>query len=93
MIGVMKNVSGYYQIFMHLLLNMQDYLLLSTVPSPNQPCFSKLFDIYIYDVIASGRERIVEEYLSLVRQAEWNYSQTLRSARESRVIEVIEGRK
>jgi hypothetical protein len=62
------------------------------VPGPNQPHFSKLFDIHMM-CVASGRERTINEYSSLLQQSGWKYIQTLHPHNQSGLIEVIEGSK
>jgi hypothetical protein len=42
---------------------------------------------------ASGRERTVDEYSSLLEQSGWKYIQTLRPHQKSGLIEVIESSK
>jgi predicted transcriptional regulator/ubiquinone/menaquinone biosynthesis C-methylase UbiE len=62
------------------------------IPGPNIPHFSKLFDIHMM-CAASGRERTVDEYSSLLQQSGWKYVQTLHPHQQSGLVEVIEGRK
>jgi hypothetical protein len=62
------------------------------VPSPDKPHFSKLFDIHMM-CVASGKERTVDEYSSLLEQSGWSYFQTLHPHQQSGLMEVIEGRK
>ena len=62
------------------------------VPGPNIPHFSKLFDIHMM-CAASGRERTVDEYSSLLEGSGWKYVQTLHPHKQSGLIEVIEGSK
>jgi hypothetical protein len=62
------------------------------IPSPTVPHFSKLFDIHMM-CVASGRERTVDEYSSLLEQSGWKYIQTLRPHQKSGLIEVIESSK
>jgi predicted transcriptional regulator len=60
------------------------------ITDPETPHFSKLFDIHMM-CVASGRERTVEEYSSLLEQAGWKYVQTLHPS--SGLISVIEASK
>jgi ubiquinone/menaquinone biosynthesis C-methylase UbiE len=62
------------------------------VPDPNIPHFSKLFDIHMM-CAASGKERTVDEYSSLLQQSGWKYVQTLHPHQQPGLVEVIEGRK
>jgi hypothetical protein len=62
------------------------------VPGPDEPDFSKLFDIHMM-CVASGKERTVNEYSSLLQQSGWKYIQTLPPHQQSGLIEVIEGSK
>ncbi|TLX88805.1 MAG: hydroxyneurosporene methyltransferase [Thaumarchaeota archaeon] len=58
------------------------------VPDPQTPHFSKLFDIHMM-CVASGRERTIEEYSTLLKRSGWNYVQTWFP--QSRLMGVIEG--
>ena len=62
------------------------------IPGPNIPHFSKLFDIHMM-CAASGRERTVNEYSSLLEGSGCKYVQTLHPHQQSGLIEVIEGSK
>ena len=62
------------------------------IPGPNIPHFSKLFDIHMM-CVASGKERTVDEYSTLLEQSGWKYVQTLHPHKQSGLIEVIEGSK
>jgi ubiquinone/menaquinone biosynthesis C-methylase UbiE/predicted transcriptional regulator len=62
------------------------------VPGPDKPHFSKLFDIHMM-CVASGKERTVDEYSSLLQQSDWEYVQTLHPHQQSGLIDVIEARK
>jgi len=62
------------------------------VPGPDEPHFSKLFDIHMM-CVASGRERTINEYSSLLQQAGWKYVQTLHPHQQSGLIVIIEGSK
>jgi predicted transcriptional regulator len=62
------------------------------VPSTNLPHFSKLFDIHMM-CVASGKERTVDEYSSLLEQSGWKYVQTHHPHQQTGLIEVIEGTK
>ena len=62
------------------------------VPDPDELHFSKLFDIHMM-CVASGKERTVSEYSSLLQQSGWKYVQTLHPHQQSGLIEVIEGSK
>jgi len=62
------------------------------VPSSNIPHFSKLFDIHMM-CVASGKERTVDEYSSLLEQSGWKYVQTHRPYQQNGLIEVVEGTK
>jgi len=59
------------------------------VPSPNIPHFSKLFDIHMM-CVASGKERTVDEYSSLLEQSGWKYVQTHHPHQQTGLIEVIQ---
>lgn len=62
------------------------------VPGPDEIHFSKLFDIHMM-CVASGKERNIDEYSSLLQQSGWKYIQTLHSHQQSGLIDVIEGGK
>ena len=62
------------------------------VPSPNIPHFSKLFDIHMM-CVASGKERSIDEYSSLLEQSGWKYIHTHHPNQQNRLIQVIEGTK
>jgi predicted transcriptional regulator len=63
------------------------------IPSPTVPHFSKLFDIHMM-CVASGRERTVEEYSTLLDRSGWKYVQTLHPHnRQHALMEVIESSK
>lgn len=58
------------------------------VPGPENPHFSKLFDIHMM-CVASGRERTAEEYTDLLKRAGWKHTKTLHS--HSGLMGVAEG--
>jgi hypothetical protein len=60
------------------------------VPGPETPHFSKLFDIHMM-CVASGKERTVNEYSSLLKRSDWKYVQTLNPS--SGLISVVEASK
>jgi hypothetical protein len=60
------------------------------VPGPENPHFSKLFDIHMM-CVASGRERTAEEYTDLLKRAGWKHTKTLHS--HSGLMGVAEGNK
>jgi O-methyltransferase/methyltransferase family protein len=62
------------------------------VPGLDEPHFSKLFDIHMM-CVASGKERTIDEYSSLLRQSGWKYIQTLHPYQQSGLIKIIEGSK
>jgi hypothetical protein len=62
------------------------------IPGPDIPHFSKLFDIHMM-CVASGKERTVDEYSTLLEQSGWKYVQTLHPHQQSGLIAVIEGSK
>lgn len=43
--------------------------------------------------VASGKERTVDEYSTLLEQSGWKYVQTLHPHKQSGLMEVIEGSK
>jgi O-methyltransferase domain len=96
MIGVMKNVLGYYSsratIYRSSPKHARLFIAEHLVPSPEIPHFSKLFDIHMM-CAASGKERTVDEYSALLAQSGWKYVQTLHSYKQSGLMEVIEGSK
>src|ERR687896_2738117 len=57
------------------------------VPGPETPHFSKLFDIHMMCAL-TGRERTEEEYLALLKQAEFEHVRT--HFPPSRIMGVIE---
>ena len=61
------------------------------IPGPDKPHFSKLFDVHMM-CVASGKERTIDEYSTLLKQSGWKYVQTLHPHNRSGV-EVIEGNK
>lgn len=62
------------------------------VPGPDEPHFSKLFDIHMM-CAASGKERTIDGYSNLLQQSGWKYVQTLHPHEQSGLIGVIEGSK
>ena len=60
------------------------------VPGPEKPHFSKLFDIHMI-CVATGRERTVEEYANLLKNAGWSNIKTLCS--HSGQMEVVQASK
>ena len=63
------------------------------IPGPNVPHFSKLFDIHMM-CVASGRERTVDEYSTLLDRSGWKYVQTLHPHKHQHgLMEVIESSK
>ena len=62
------------------------------IPGPDKPHFSKLFDIHMM-CAASGKERTVDEYSSLLEQSGWKYVQTHHPRQQTGLIEVIEATK
>jgi len=60
------------------------------VPGPNNPHFSKLFDIHMICAL-TGRERIEKEYSELLEKAGLQYVQT--HCPQSKTIGVIEATK
>jgi hypothetical protein len=57
------------------------------VPGPETPHFSKLFDIHMLCAL-TGKERTEEEYLALLKQAEFEHVRT--HFPPSRIMGVIE---
>ena len=72
----------------HARLFIAEHLL----PNPNIPHFSKLFDIHMM-CVASGKERTIDEYSSLLEQSGWKYFQTHHPHQQNGLIQVIEGTK
>jgi O-methyltransferase domain len=64
------------------------FIIEHTVPNPETPHFSKLFDIHMM-CATSGRERTIEEYESILNQSGWRYDKT--HYPNSKIIGVIEG--
>ena len=62
------------------------------ISAPDMPHFSNLFDIHMM-CVASGRERTVDEYSSLLERSGWKYVQTLHPHNQSGLIEIVEGSK
>ena len=62
------------------------------IQGPDIPHFSKLFDIHMM-CAASGKERTVDEYSSLIERAGLKHIQTLRPPDQSGLMGVIEGGK
>ncbi|HEY7228298.1 MAG TPA: methyltransferase [Nitrososphaeraceae archaeon] len=60
------------------------------VPEPDEPHFSKLFDIHMM-CVATGKERTVQEYADLLKRTGWNHANTFHS--RSGLMGVIEGKK
>ena len=60
------------------------------VPGPEEPHFSKLFDIHMM-CVATGIERTVEEYADLLKKTGWNHANTFHS--QSGLMGIIEGKK
>ena len=60
------------------------------VPGPEEPHFSKLFDIHMM-CVATGKERTVEEYVDLLKKTGWNHADTFQS--QSGLMGIIEGKK
>jgi O-methyltransferase domain/Dimerisation domain len=60
------------------------------IPIPEIPHFSKFFDIHMM-CIASGRERTLEEYATLLERADWKHANTFHP--RSGLMGVIEGKK
>ena len=60
------------------------------VPGPEEPHFSKLFDIHMM-CVATGKERTVEEYADLLKKTGWNHENTFYS--QSGLMGIIEGKK
>ena len=60
------------------------------VPGPEEPHFSKLFDIHMM-CVATGKERTVEEYVDLLKKTGWNHANTFHS--QSGLMGIIEGKK
>jgi len=60
------------------------------VPGPEEPHFSKLFDIHMM-CVATGKERTVEEYVDLLKKTGWNHENTFYS--QSGLMGIIEGKK
>jgi len=60
------------------------------VPGPEEPHFSKLFDIHMM-CVATGKERTVEEYAELLKKTGWNHANTFHS--QSGLMGIIEGKK
>lgn len=60
------------------------------VPEPDEPHFSKLFDIHMM-CVATGKERTVQEYADLLKRTGWNHADTFHS--RSGLMGVIEGKK
>ena len=60
------------------------------VPGPEEPHFSKLFDIHMM-CVATGKERTVEEYADLLKKTGWNHANTFHS--QSGLMGIIEGKK
>ncbi len=60
------------------------------VPGPEEPHFSKLFDIHMM-CVATGKERTVEEYVDLLKKTGWNHDNTFHS--QSGLMGIIEGKK
>jgi hypothetical protein len=68
--------------------NGRVFIVEHIIPGPETPHFSKIYDIHMM-CWGSGRERTVEEYSSLLKNAGWKYVQTWYPA--SKMIGVIEG--
>lgn len=68
--------------------NGRVFIIEAVVPSPEEPHFSKLFDIHMM-CWGTGRERTTQEYAELLERAGWKYLQTWYPA--SRMIGVVEG--
>jgi len=60
------------------------------VPGPEEPHFSKLFDIHMM-CVATGKERTVEEYVDLLKKTGWNHANAFHS--QSGLMGIIEGKK
>jgi predicted transcriptional regulator len=60
------------------------------VPGPEEPHFSKLFDIHMM-CVATGKERTVEEYVDLLKKTGWNHADTFQS--QAGLMGIIEGKK
>jgi hypothetical protein len=60
------------------------------IPVPEIPHFSKFFDIQMM-CIASGRERTIEEYATLLERAGWKHASTFHP--RSGLMGVIEAKK
>ena len=60
------------------------------VPGPEEPHFSKLFDIHMM-CVATGKERTVEEYVDLLKKTGWKHANTFHS--QSGLMGIIEGKK
>ncbi len=84
--GILSNV--YRSSPKHARLFIAEHL----VPGPDESHFSKLFDIHMM-CAASGRERTVNEYSSLLQQSGWKYVQTLHPHQQSGLFMVVEGSK
>ena len=48
------------------------------VPGPDIPHFSKIFDIHM-KCVATGRERTIDEYAQLLKNARWKHGNTFHS--------------
>lgn len=59
------------------------------IPSPEEPHFSKLFDIHMM-CVSSGKERTVDEYSALLERSGWKYNQTLHPKQRTGLVQVIE---
>lgn len=59
------------------------------IPDPEEPHFSKLFDIHMM-CVASGKERTIDEYLTLLERSGWRHNQTLYPSHQTGLIGVIE---
>jgi hypothetical protein len=85
-VGILSNI--YDSSPSHARLFIAEHL----VPNPNIPHFSKLFDIHMM-CVASGKERTLDEYSSLLEQSGWKYIQTHHPKQQNGLIQVIEGSK
>ena len=70
--------------------NGRVFIVEHIVTPPNEPHFSKLFDIHMM-CWGTGRERTAEEYATLLEKAGWKYEKTWFPA--SQAMGVVEGRK
>jgi len=65
------------------------FIIEHVVPGPNEPHFSKLFDIHMM-CWGAGRERTEGEYARLLEAAGWKYHRTWYP--NDRTIGIVEGR-